>query len=178
MAASIRSVVMGFPKVSMTRVPLAALANTRVCTFTSMPPNNEPNAWVKNAKKVADQLEQSAQKLAGTLDTTTKDYLKEVNRFSSDEDKILKKMGLAMDASKNTANHNDHHHKGAHHNAEDHHNLNEDEKGDPNIVGAPTAFEQTFVDQVQADLIHTRSLLRHDSQHHSEMIPSLVKELK
>ncbi|KAF9342868.1 hypothetical protein BGX26_006693 [Mortierella sp. AD094] len=128
MAASIRSAAMGLPKVSMTRIPLVAFANSHV-------------APVSHAN-------------------------------SSHPNELSKEVGMAMNTTKATSRNS---HKA--NQSGDHHNRSGG-KGD-RIMGAPTSFEQTFVDQVQADVIHpATSKLSHDNQHQSEMISSLLDELK
>ncbi|KAF9169712.1 hypothetical protein BGX21_009887 [Mortierella sp. AD011] len=185
MAASIRSVAMGLPKVSMARIPLVAFANSHVApvshansshpsTFTSMSPHNDKaDSWAKTAKKTADRLEQSAQKLGGTQESKTKDYLDEVNRFSNAEDNLMKDVSIAMNSPKAAGKNSSH----KAHQSGDHHNRHGGR--DDRIIGAPTSFEQTFVDQVQADLIPpSTSKLSHDKKHDKETVASLLEELK
>ncbi|KAF9104499.1 hypothetical protein BGX27_010071 [Mortierella sp. AM989] len=172
MAASIRSAAMGLPKVSMTRIPLVAFANSHVApashansahpsTFSSMSPlSDKSKSWSNSAKKAADQLEQSAQKLSGNLDN-------EVKQFAEDE--ILKDVSIAMNATKATSSSHKAYYSGNHH----HHN-HSGREGDCD-TDVFTTFEQLLVDQVHADMVHP---LAKQNQHYNEIISSLLEELK
>ncbi|KAF9414404.1 hypothetical protein BGZ76_004876 [Entomortierella beljakovae] len=163
MAMSIRFGAMNLSKVSITRVPLVALVNSHTVSMslinnphhsnysTKSPRNEKLSSWAETAMKAANDLENSAHKIAGTVEKATKEYLHEVKRYSSEEDEILKDMGVAMSGGKK---------KGA----------------SQGSVKSPTTFEQTFSDQVHVHVNPTKT--NHSIQHHNEMVASLLNEFK
>ncbi|KAI1313846.1 hypothetical protein EDD11_002479 [Mortierella claussenii] len=188
MASSIRATAMGLPRVSMARIPLVAFANSHIVpvsfansahpsAYSSMSPthaNQKEASWANNAKKMADKLEHSAQKMASNSDKSTKDYLHEVKQFENAEDELLKDLGLATaPGTKNAVS------TGSQHDAKSHNHSGG--KGDmhPDSTPSTATFEQTLVDQVEADVIHPAAKKNLHSPHHQqEMISSLIEELK
>ncbi|KAI7818497.1 hypothetical protein BC939DRAFT_462669 [Gamsiella multidivaricata] len=200
MAASIRSVAMGLPRVSMARIPLVAFANTHVAplshansvhpsAFSSMPASRKDKTWSNSANKVADQLEHTASKFPEDNDRTTKDYLREVKQFEHAEDALLRDLGLIKSV----------HQEDDIYNHSKHPSKNTPSKNTPSKSTASKSnsstgkkraaksaeepkdtFEETFVAQVRADVFYPSTKMNHDdSQHHQqEMVSSLLEELK
>lgn len=189
MASSIRSAAMALPRVSMSRIPLVAFANSHIApashansshpsAYSSMPARNgrkDPNStssWAESAKESAGKLERSAEKLAKTIDTNAKDYLREVKQYDNPEDEVMMELGLAMSCNNNSKNK-----KGASTAANGHHHHNySGGKGDVRNRqdGSSTTFEETLVDQVKEGIRPGKG----NSDHEQEMASSLSEELK
>ncbi|KAF9902606.1 hypothetical protein BX616_001875 [Lobosporangium transversale] len=196
MASSIRTAASALPRVPMTRIPLVVFANSHVSpaslasvngahpsAFSSMTAHKDTktgNTWVDNAKKVVEKLEQSAQKLAGTMDKTTQNYLNEVKQFEHAEDDLWKDVGLAVNSKHahekaTAANMMPNSHYPISHNQSGGKTIN---NNDRLMTEDATSFEDPFVDQIQADVIYSDSKVKKDSIHHQEMLYSLLEELK
>ncbi|KAG0233745.1 hypothetical protein BGX31_004786 [Mortierella sp. GBA43] len=130
---------------------------------------NKDSTWANTANKIADKLEDSAEKLS-------KDYLREVKHFDNAEDEMVKVYGLTMNSTnisgRATSENNQHHHH--------HHHNKSGGKGRSSSASSSvmTTFEQLLVDQVQADMIHPDAKPTQNTQHHSHMVSSLLEELK
>ncbi|KAF9284968.1 hypothetical protein BGZ68_004280 [Mortierella alpina] len=189
MASSIRSAAMALPRVSMSRIPLVAFANSHITpashansshpsAYSSMPARNgrkdpsSSSSWAESAKESAGKLERSAEKMAKTIDTNTKDYLREVKQYDNPEDEVMMELGLAMSCNNNSKNK-----KGASTAANGHHHHNySGGKGDvrDRQDGPSTTFEETLVDQVKEGIRPAKG----GSDHEREMASSLSEELK
>ncbi|KAK3817795.1 MAG: hypothetical protein J3Q66DRAFT_341165 [Benniella sp.] len=188
MAALIRSAA-SLPRVPMARIPLAALATSHIApmshansahpsAFSSMPSTRKgASNWAQSANTIADKLEDSAEKLS-------QDYLREVKQFDSTDDKMAKKVGTAMNTSSSGDNHHQEANKRTHHNQSGGKNSISSSStpgshlhGTSKPLPTMTTFEQSLVDQVQANVIHPARKTNHQ-QHHQEMVFSLLEELK
>jgi len=171
---------MSLPRVSMARIPLVAFTNTHVApsitsqthahahansahpsAYSSMPPrsNKYTNA--------ADKLEQSA----NNINKSTKDYLREVKRYDSEEDEVLMEVGLAM--SSNSI-------KNANNKAGNQHTANQSGGRKAHERQSGGTFEETLSSDIQADVRHPAGKgFHHADQHHQqELVSSLCEELK
>ncbi|KAF8935705.1 hypothetical protein BGZ58_004842 [Dissophora ornata] len=192
MAYAIRSVVMGLPRVPMSRIPLVAIANSsHPSAYSSMTSHKKDSSspnWADSAKKVAEELERKAEQLADSIDKTTKEYLREVKEFESAEDELMKEMGLAMN-NPFSHMHQDNHSgsdskkksagttgKGKHSKEASH---SSGKARGSSMSSSPSTFEDTLEDQLKADLIHSGTKRGHRKQDHDqEMVSSLMEELK
>ncbi|KAG0254204.1 hypothetical protein BG011_005892 [Mortierella polycephala] len=188
MASSIRAVTKGLPRVSMARIPIVAFASSHANSvhpnaYSSMSPRtaskDSETAWAASAKDAAHRLEHSAQKLATHTNQDKEDYIRDVKPYDTPEDEVMMELGLAMsNARKQDARHTNnvdsttvksagpmqHNHSGG--------------KLDVPIVDS-TTFEDSLVDEIQADVVDPSENLAHGSRNHEkEMIHSLSNEVK
>lgn len=191
--SSLRTVSMALPRISMARIPLVAFANNPAIltspsngahpsSFSSMAANQkDSSSWSKSAKNAANKLEHSAKKMA----KEDKDYLREVKQYDSPEDEVLMELGLARSSAGTQAAQKS---EGAHGSGFSRGFLSPGvggTKGKSNegawaYTDNTSGFEQTIVDQVQADVVHPSAKPQHN-QHHKhapEMVSSLCQELK
>lgn len=141
----------------------------------------DSSSWSKSAKNAANKLEHSAKKMA----KEDKDYLREVKQYDSPEDEVLMELGLARSSAGTQAAQKS---EGAHGSGFSRGFLSPGvggTKGKSNegawaYTDNTSGFEQTIVDQVQADVVHPSAKPQHN-QHHKhapEMVSSLCQELK
>ncbi|KAF9420690.1 hypothetical protein BGZ94_009058 [Podila epigama] len=167
--------------------------------FSSMPPRQKETSWSKSARAAADRLEHSAKKMA----QQDKDYLREVKQYDSPEDEVLMNLGLARSSNDGQHQPQQLQGQGAEHtmysgqSAGRHHGgvksgfsksflepgvgggSNKNQEG-WTFTGKASGFEQSLVDQVQADVLHPSASKEHlqQSKHAPEMVTSICQELK
>jgi len=194
MASSIRSAATALPRVSLARIPLVAFANSHVApvshansshpsAYSSMPARNgrknagSTSSWAESAKESAGKLERSAEKMAKTIDSNTKDYLREVKQYDNPEDEVMMELGLAMSCNNNSKNKTGASTAtGGHHQGTQHHHNYSGGKGDVHARqdGSSNTFEESLVDQVKEGIRPSKS----SGDHEHEMASSLSEELK
>ncbi|KAF9392596.1 hypothetical protein CPB97_000049 [Podila verticillata] len=191
--SSLRTVSNALPRISMARIPLVAFTNNPAILtspsnsahpsgFSSMAANQkDSSSWSKSAKNVASKLEHSAKKMA----KEDKDYLREVKQYDSPEDEVLMELGLARSSTGSKAAQG---REGEHGSGFSRGFLNpgvggtkgKSSEGAWTYTENASGFEQTIMDQVQADVVHPSAKPPHH-QHHKhapEMVSSLCQELK
>ncbi|KAG0363653.1 hypothetical protein BG005_009071 [Podila minutissima] len=188
--SSLRSISMALPRISMARIPMTPFASSAAILtspsnsahpsgFSSMAPNRkDSSSFSKSAKNVADKLENSAKKMA----QRNKDYLREVKQYDNPEDEVLMELGLArsstgaQQAAKGQC-------EGGHGFSKGFLNPGVGDKnksqGGWTYTNNASGFEQTIMDQVQADFVHPSAKPpSHQHKHEPEMVSSLCQELK
>ncbi|KAF9900299.1 hypothetical protein EC991_007641 [Linnemannia zychae] len=183
MASSIRAVSMALPRVSMARIPLVAFANTHVApashansahpsAYSSMPRNKNNTSWSNAAQSTADKLEQSAK----SMNKSTKDYLREVKQYDSEEDEVLMELGLAM--STNSIKHGNSAKTGKQQQHTENQSGGRGKRTHDRQTGG--TFEESLSSDIQADVTHPAGKGFHnaDQHHQQELISSLCEELK
>ncbi|KAF8988426.1 hypothetical protein CPC16_009361 [Podila verticillata] len=191
--SSLRTVSNALPRISMARIPLVAFTNNPATltspsnnahpsSFSSMAANQkDSSSWSKSAKNVAGKLEHSAKKMA----KEDKDYLREVKQYDCPEDEVLMELGLARSSAGSQAAQGS---EGEHGSGFSKGFLNpgvggtkgKSSQGVWTYTNNASGFEQTIMDQVQADVVHPSAKPPHH-QHHKhapEMVSSLCQELK
>ncbi|KAG0077234.1 hypothetical protein BGZ93_011468 [Podila epicladia] len=187
--SSLRSFSMALPRISMARIPMTPFASSpaiitspsngaHLSGFSSMAPNHKDSSWSKSAKNAADKLENSAKKMA----QRNKDYLREVKQYDCPEDEVLMELGLAR-SSTGTQQAAKGQGEGGHGFSKGFLNPGVGDKNKSQEGWAYTnnanGFEQTIMDQVQADVVHPSAKLpHHQHKHEPEMVSSLCQELK
>ncbi|KAG0037220.1 hypothetical protein BGZ82_002938 [Podila clonocystis] len=190
--SSLRSVSMALPRISMARIPMTPFASSPAIltsasnsahpsSFSSMTPNHkDSSSWSKSAKHVADKLEHSAKKMA----QRDKDYLREVKQYDCPEDEVLTELGLAR-SSTGTRQAGKGQSGGARDNGFSKGFLSpgvgarNKSQGGWEYTENTNGFEQTIMDQVQADVVHPSAKTPlHQHKHAPEMVSSLCQELK
>ncbi|KAF9183071.1 hypothetical protein BGZ51_004257 [Haplosporangium sp. Z 767] len=188
MASSIRAVTKALPRVSMARIPIVAFANNHAnsahpSAYSSLSPRTAPKdskaAWAASAKDAAHRLEHSAQELDDYTNQDKEDYIRDVKPYDSPEDEVMMELGLAMsNARKQDAHHLKNNGSTTARSAGPMQHNHSGGKLDEDIADSLT-FEDTLVDQIQADVVDPSEELVHGSRNHQkEMIYSLSNELK
>ncbi|KAG0044889.1 hypothetical protein BGZ83_009834 [Gryganskiella cystojenkinii] len=182
--STLRTVSMALPRVSMARIPIVALTNGHVPHAHSVHPSgyssmSSRSSWSNAAKKTADKLEQSAKSLSGNnKKKKQEDHMREVKQYDNPEDEVLMNLGLAMSCNN--------HHDSPNHQFQNHHQHHNQSGGKgqasgPKVAGdtshlhSGSTFEQSLVDQVQADVLHPSVK---NKEHQQELVSTLCQQLK
>lgn len=174
----------------MARIPMTPFASSPAIltspsnsahpsSFSSMAPNRkDSSSWSKSAKHAADKLENSAKKMA----QQNKDYMREVKQYDSPEDEVLMELGLARSSTQQTAKGQN---EGVRGSGFSKGFLNpgvgakDKSEGGWAYTNNASGFEQTIMDQVQADVVHPSAKTPPNQHKHApEMVSSLCQELK
>ncbi|KAG0347212.1 hypothetical protein BG004_008190 [Podila humilis] len=201
--SSLRSVSKALPRISMARIPMVVFANNSPATtfttpntahqsgFSSMPANQKDSSssssssWSKPANDAADKLEHSAKQMSAKQ---KKDYLHEVKRYEAPEDELLMELGLARSSSSpqktSTSVQGETGTGSTGGTGFSKAFLNHGVGGSNNTqqgwiyTGKDSGFEDSLVDQVQADVIHPAAKKQQKHKHAPEIMSSICQELK